>query len=1335
MESDVATLANGSRFEGRYEILGVLGSSRFGDVYHARQLSTGQSVAIKLLSPREGTDQSSASRDVERFRRETQICAALSNVHIVRLIDSGETRDGRLYAVFAYVPGETLEQAVSRDGALGVREAVRLMTQVLEALRYAHAKGVVHRDLKPSNLMLSDRVPRRDAVVLDFGVGGLTEGWRRADWETESQAREFVGTPLYASPEQLAGEAATPSSDLYAWGLIFLECLTGRRPFPEAGAAARSLTGGDAVDIPAWLRGHRLGELLETVTAREAAKRDLPVEALIEGLDEIARGELPEAPEEVATPAPLPDAGVERRHLTVMFCDVVGATALSRQLDAEAYRRIVQAYEARSVKAIERHDGHVVQHLGDGLLVYFGYPQAHGDDPERAVRAGRDILRDLRTLNTRLEAEYGLRLAVRVGIHTGTVVVGEMGGGEKCETLALGDTPNIAARLQAVAAPDTVVISHATRRLVAGGIVSEDLGTPPLKGITEPLRLHRVIQTLPRPLTPMPRTPFVGREEELGLLLGRFAQAQEMRGQALWIAGEPGIGKSRLVQRLRERLGATAHGWLECRCSPYTPNSALAPLTELVEQALRLDDLGNPGEKVSRLEFALELAGLALAETVPLFTSLLSLRLPERYAPLEISPQLQRKRTLEALLAWVLALGEKQPLVLVVEDLQWIDPSTLEWLGLLIEQCPTAAALVLLTFRPEFEPPWPAHAHLQPIVLSRLKHKEARALVVASSSGAALPEALVDQIATRSDGVPLFVEELARSAVRGRELMGALSDLEIPETLQDSLMARLDRLETAKQVAQLGAALGREFSYTLLEAVAPLKETALRDGLGRLVTEELVYQRGLPPKAVYTFKHALVQDTAYQSLLASQRRELHGRVANALEKHFPERVEREPEMVARHCEEAGLVARAIGHYQRAGGHAMEHFAAEEAIAHLHGAIELLRTLPESRERNELELQLQLALTAPLGVGKGYAHPEVERVHARARELCQAIGERPELFRAFLGLAAFYTVRGELRTATALGEQALQLAVQVHAVPDLLLAHDWLGITLQLRGEFARSLEHHEEAIRLYDPPKHRYLAHVWGHDPGIHARSFAASTLGFLGHPDRARRMSRETVELARQGDPYSLSIALAYSAILYRQFDGRARVREAANEAVAIAREQGFPYPLALATLPLGQAVGGTLGLQEIQRAVAWFEGVGWGTTGFYLPLAEATRDLGQTEDALAALETAFAVSEKNDNPYYDAEFHRLRGEILLERDEPEQAERSFRRALEIARKQVAKCFELRAATSLARLLRDEGRPDEAPALLAPVYDWFTEGFDTADLKDAKALLDELQPRTPKGR
>jgi class 3 adenylate cyclase/tetratricopeptide (TPR) repeat protein len=742
-----------------------------------------------------------------------------------------------------------------------------------------------------------------------------------------------------------------------------------------------------------------------------------------------------------------------------MFCDLFGSTALSQQLDAETYREVVRAYQARGAEAVERYDGHVVQYLGDGLLVYFGYPQAHEDDAERAIRAGRELLRSLEVLSAQTEAQHGVAIAARVGIHTGPVVVGEMGGGEKQEVLALGDTVNIAARLEAFAEPGTVVVSDATRRLVAGLFVTEDRGTPELKGIADPIRVHRVLQpsgVRSRLERATGLTPFMGRQQELGLLLDRFEQAREGQGQAVLVGGEAGIGKSRLVRELRGQLRDTPHSWLECQTSPYTQGSALYPLIEMLEGALEFREEDTGEQKLGRLERGLAHVGMEPAEAVPLFAGLLSLRLPERYAPLEISPQLQRKRTLEALLAWLFALSEKQPVVLLVEDLHWIDPSTLEWLGLAIEQCPTANLLLLLTHRPEFEPPWPARGHVLALGLNRLSQGESKDLVARAIAEATLPRDIVAQIARRSDGVPLFVEELAKGVVE----VGDTDAHDIPETLQDSLMARLDRLGETKQVAQIAAAIGRAFEYALLEAIAPVRETELLEGLGRLVGAELVYQRGMPPKATYTFKHALVQDTAYGSLLESQRREVHGRIAEALEQRFRERVAREPERLAHHCAKAGRLEEAIAQYQRAAERGTQRFAQSEAIAHLREAIGLLGTLDETPARREQELQLQVALGAAHFSVKGGGDPGAERAYARARELCADAGESPERVRALVGLSVFHFSRGEVHIACELGEQALALAERIGEVYPRLVAHARLGVTLLYLAD-PRSAEHLE----------------------------------------------------------------------------------------------------------------------------------------------------------------------------------------------------------------------------------------------------------------------------------
>jgi tetratricopeptide (TPR) repeat protein len=687
-----------------------------------------------------------------------------------------------------------------------------------------------------------------------------------------------------------------------------------------------------------------------------------------------------------------------------------------------------------------------------------------------------------------------------------------------------------------------------------------------------------------------------------------------------------------------------------------------------------------------------------------------------------MSPQLQRQKTLAALLAWLLALAEKQPLVLVVEDLHWIDPSTLEWLGLVIAQCPTASLLVLMTHRPDFEATWPAREHVLQLGLTRLRPREAKRLVAEAVERSSMPDALIDRLAKRSDGIPLFVEELAKGA------MDSPSERTIPETLRDSLMARLDGLGEAKQVAQLGAALGREFPYGLLEAVAPVQAGVLQEGLARLVEAELVYQRGLPPAAVYTFKHALVQDTAYESLLENQRRELHGRIADALEQRFAERVVREPERLAHHCEQAGRVEEAIAHYERAAENATRRFAQAEAIAHLHAAIALLGALAATPERQQKEMQLQIALGSSLFSARGGGDPEAERAYERARELCAEAGESPALLRVLIGLSLFRFSRGELALARELAEQALAHAEQAGETYPRLVAHARLGISLMYLSELTRSCEHLERAAALYDPAEHRALAAAWGQDWGTTARSFLAVVLATVGRLDRARRVMAETVAMAREGDAYSRSFALATTAIMLLVFGEHGEALAMADEALAIAREQGFPLALALAGSARARALGGPRGIEEAEAALERVRGQAViGIPDHYVRLAELNLDEGRSEAAWAAVQRGFDSASGELALFYAARLYRLRGLVRLQRGDPSEAERDLRRSLDASRRVEAMLQELGAATSLARLLRDQGRRDEARALLQSVYGGFTEGFDTKPLKYARALLDEL--------
>ena len=655
------------------------------------------------------------------------------------------------------------------------------------------------------------------------------------------------------------------------------------------------------------------------------------------------------------TAPPPPEA--ERRQLTVLFCDLVDSTRLASQLDPEELRQVVQAYQATCAKVIARFEGHIAQYLGDGLLVYFGYPLAHEDDAQRAVRAGLGIIEAMGQLHTSLGPEREVHLAVRLGIHTGLVVVGDVGGGARQEQLALGETPNVAARLQGLAAPNTLVISAATFQLLGGFFACQPLGTPLLKGLAQPLAVYRVLyESMARSRLEAASstgwTPLVGREQEIGVLLERWAQVKDGLGQVVLLSGEAGIGKSRLVQVLTDQVAAEPRAWLTpCQCSPYHQHTALYPLIDLLERVvLRFDREESPQQKVGKLEGFLVQYGLPLAEAVPLCAALLSLPLPADYAPVTVSPEQQKQQTLHALLTILLRIAAQQPVLFVMEDLHWVDPSTLELLSLLVDQGPTARILTLFTFRPDFSPPWTGRAHLTQLTVNRLPRRQAVEVIRQVAHGKVLPAEVVEQIVAKTDGVPLFVEELTKMVLESGllqerderyALTGPLPPLAIPATLHDSLMARLDRLAAVKALAQLGATLGREFSYALLRAVAPWDEGIVHQGLHQLVAAEFLYQRGVPPQATYTFKHALIQDVAYQSLLRSTRQQYHQRIAQALEAQFPETVETQPELVAQHYTAAGCHEQAVLYWQRAGQHASDRSANLEAISHLTTGIELL----------------------------------------------------------------------------------------------------------------------------------------------------------------------------------------------------------------------------------------------------------------------------------------------------------------------------------------------------------------------------------------------------------
>jgi class 3 adenylate cyclase/predicted ATPase len=1082
----------------------------------------------------------------------------------------------------------------------------------------------------------------------------------------------------------------------------------------------------NAVDISAWLRELGLERYEQAFQENEVGLDILP-ELTAEDLKEIGvipvgdrrrllkaiaglrrsgESEAEPAAQQIDSSAGGDDATswpseAERRPLTVMFCDLADSTALSTRLDPEDLQDLIRAYRERCTTIIREYGGFVAKYMGDGILVYFGYPKSLERNAERAVRTGLAIVEAMAGLNAELGRAKGIDIAVRIGIATGLVVVGEIvGEGLAQERTVIGEAPNIAARLQSIAPRNGIVVGALTKEIAGDAFVYQDLGGHQLKGITGLVKTWAVLGVAEEAeegdeseaAAAVGRLPLVGRDEEIGLLRRAWQQTKEEgRGRVVLVAGEPGIGKSALVETLRAQVREEGLTRIAFRCSPYHTGSALWPVIEHLRRLLHWQPEDDPETRLAKLEAMVAGTSLAPAEAVPLLASLLSLPLPEgRYPPLELSPEPLKQQTQDALIAWTLEDAERRPLLEVWEDLHWADPSTLELLGLLVEQVPTVPLLIVLTFRPDFHPPWPTRSHMTPITLGRLERPQIEAMVMYLAGGKALPPEVVEHIVAKTDGVPLYIEELTKAildsdVLRAERdcytLTGPLSGLSIPATLQESLMARLDRLPTVREVAQLGAVLGREFAYEMLRALGVIGEPTLSDGLGRLVEAELLYQRGRPPKARYVFKHALVQDAAYQSLLKRTRQHYHLQVAELLETNFPEVVDAQPEILAHHHAEAGRASDAVTWLQRAGERAVRRSANREAIGHLTQGLELLATLPDTPERAERELRMQSTLGPAVMATKGYASPEAAAICARARKLAQTVGQTHVICPVLFGVWLFQVVRGDLRAAREIAEELLGLAARVEDDPaPRMFGHSAMGVSLLHMGVPASARGHFEQALALYDFESHHGLAFRYGFEVGVMATAYHAWSLWLLGHPDRALVSGTEALALVGQvGHSFTRSRALYFDAILHQFRREAATLRERADEARISAREHGFALVLAVATILEGAAFvaeersvdGAKLvreGLEAYRATGAEFQ-----NTHHLILLAEALGGAGLPEEGLSALAEAEALAEKFDERYCEAEIHRLRGELLLAQSPgaSAEAEASFRRALGIARRQ----------------------------------------------------------------
>jgi class 3 adenylate cyclase/predicted ATPase len=1047
---------------------------------------------------------------------------------------------------------------------------------------------------------------------------------------------------------------------------------------------------------------------------------------------------------------PKPQDTAERRQVTVMFCDLVGSTALSARMDPEDLREVVSTYHKCAAEIVRRFGGFVSQYLGDGVLVYFGYPQAHEDDAERAVRAGLELITAVGALKTHAP------LQTRVGIATGLVVVGDLvdAGGSQ-ERGIIGETPNLAARVQGLAQPNTVVIADSTRRLVGNLFELQDLGAKELKGITGPVRVFAALRASSaegrfEALHASGVTALVGREEEIELLLRRWAKAKNGEGQVVLLSGEAGIGKSRLTAALLESLATEPHTRLRYFCSPQHTDSALYPVISQMERAAGPAHDNSAQAKLDKLDALLALTATSTQDAA-LFAEMLSLANDGRYPVAELTPPQRRQKMLEALGAQTEALTRQNPVLMIFEDAHWTDPASLELFGRAVDRIADRRALLLVTFRPEFAPPWIGRPHVTALTLNRLTQRDIDAMIDRVVGNKQLPANIRRDIIERTDGIPLFVEEMTKAVLeagseRGAERTAAAVPspaLAVPASLHASLMARLDRLGPAKEVAQIGAAIGREFSHALLAAVVRKPEAELASALDRLIAAGLLFRQGVPPHANYLFKHALVQDAAYGTLLREPRRALHANIVEALENQFADIAESQPELLARHCTEAGLIEKAAALWGKAGQRSLARSALVEAAAQLTRALEQIAASPGTPALRREQIKLQVALANALMHVKGYSAPEPKAAIEQARvfiERAEALGEVPEdplvLFSVLYGYWAASVVTFNGDVCCDLAAQFLTLAQKQGARAPLMIGHRIMGHSLFHGGQFAEARAHYDKGIALYDPAEHRSLATPFGQDTRVAILSYRSLALCLLGYPETARADVDQAISEAREIDnAATLMFALCVSSFA-PLLSGNYAIATARNqELIAVSEKKGALFWKASGMLQQGWlfALTGKAAdaVEMITAGLTAFRSTG---STFFMQshlsnLASANVELGHFDEARRCIGEAMTAIETTKERVWEAETNRVAGEIALMSPGPDaaKAEAYFERALSVARAQRAKSWELRAATSLARLFRDQGKRDEARDLLAPVYNWFTEGFDTLDLKEAKALLSEL--------
>lgn len=1047
-----------------------------------------------------------------------------------------------------------------------------------------------------------------------------------------------------------------------------------------------------------------------------------------------------------------PKGKAERRQLTVMFCDLVGSTELSSKMDPEEFRELITVYQETCTKAIGGLGGYIARYLGDGLLVYFGYPEAHEDDAERAVRAGLDTIKAMQALSDELEKRKDFRLEVRIGVATGNVVVGDIvGEGASQESTALGDTPNLAARLQSLATPNSIVIAPATRDILGGLFVYQDLGNHELKGISAPVNAFQVLRleesesrfdsARSRKLSPL-----IGRDEQFQILRRRWQLAQDGDGQVVLMSGDAGIGKSRIIQALREKLHDEPYFSLRHQCSQYHKNSALYPISSRLERAVGFKREDSDSLKLDMLEEVLAQATDTPAEIAPLFATLLSISGDNRYPAIDLSPEQFKDQILGALGNQLFGLARSQPVLCIFEDIHWSDSTTLEYLDSIVEQLANYRVLLVLTSRTDFQSSWTGEAHVTSINLNKLSNKTSAELISNLTANKPLPVDVARQIIEKTDGIPLFIEELTRIVLESeliREeddryvLDGPLLQLAIPSTLQDSLMARLDRLAEARDIAQIGAVLGREFSHELIQMIAGIPETELEDRLALLIDADLIFRRGTPPEAMYFFKHALIQDTAYESLLKSRRQQLHASIAHTLENSFPDVIEKQPEFAAFQFFEAGLIESAINYWHQAGRQANQRSANVEAYRHFSSALTAIDTIDAELRDDNLKLDLLVESVAPLIAVKGYSAAEVHEIYAKVSEVAANLNDTPNIFPALYARWSSEFTSGFIPKAMKYAEEFLEMANKQNARLATVTAERCIATILSMDGRPAEALQKMRQVTDNINSMGHQESALTYGRDNLVVTRCYHALALATCGYPAQSREIYEAGLDRALELD-HTQTLVLAHvigaglTSTVLRDVES---LEHHANTITTIVDRS----PMALwEHAPRMLAGNRALFNGDFQSSADLLQSTidAFDRMNFHLwkpvnlcHLGEALIGLGNPEAALESVNQGLQEIEFGRDRWYEAELLRTRSRALEKKNEsPEKVVASYQSALVVAENQTAKLFELRAALDLAGFLRNSGDSNKAYNILKPVFKWFKEGFDETDLTLAATLLDELE-------